>query len=78
MWRWDDVVKLPPLLPGWILPYYFSYVLMFIPFGGIGNIVLSVGYYSLLLVNTKTVLYVLPSSLYPSNDYTPASTIADF
>jgi len=78
MWKWDDILKLPPILPGWILPYYFSYVFMFIPFGGIGNIVLSVGYYSIILINTGTLLYNLPSSLYPSNLYTPPTTITGY
>lgn len=78
MWRWEGVVMLPPVLPGWVLPYYFSYVLMFIPFAGVGNIVLSVGYYSMILVNTRTALYVLPSSFYPLNIYTPATNPQDF
>lgn len=77
MWRWDNIVKLPPVLPGWIVPYYFSYALLFIPFGGVGNIVTSVGYYSLILVNTPTLLYIFPSSLYPTNGFTTGN-LADF
>lgn len=77
MWRWDDVVKIPPVLPGWIAPYYFSYVVLFIPFGGIGNIITSVGYYSTILINSSTLLYVYPSSLYPYTTFTPGS-LADF
>ncbi len=78
MWRWDNVVKLPPLLPGWIAPYYFSYALLFIPFGGIGNITTSVGYYSLILVNTSPLLYVIPSSLYPYDTYTFSGVVSNF
>lgn len=78
MWRWDNVVKLPALLPGWILPYYFSYILMFVPFAGVGNIIIGTGYYSLILVNTGTLLYNIPSSLYPSDLFTPSSVVSDF
>lgn len=78
MWNWDNVVKLPPLVAGWVLPYYFSYILMFIPFSGIGNIVLGHGYYSIILVNTNTVLYNVPSSLYPFDQFTPSSNPLDY
>jgi hypothetical protein len=74
MWKWDHVTKIPPLMPGWILPYYFSYALMFLPFAGIGNVIISTGYYSFIVPNTGTLLYGLPSSLYPSD---PINT-ADF
>lgn len=78
MWRWDNVLKLPPILPGWGVLYYFSYALMFIPFSGIGNIIIGTGYYSLILVNTSTVLYGLPSSLYPSDQFTPSLNLLDY
>jgi hypothetical protein len=69
MWKWEGVVNVPPALPGWIIPYYFSYILNFIPLIGVGNIIVSVGYYSVILTGTSTVLYSLPSSLYPSNTF---------
>lgn len=78
MWRWENVLKLPPVLPGWGLAYYFSYGLMFIPFAGIGNIIIGTGYYSLILVNTSTILYGIPSSLYPSDVFTPTANLSDF
>lgn len=78
MWRWENVLKLPPVLPGWGLVYYFSYALMFIPFAGIGNIIIGTGYYSLILINTPTVLYNIPSSLYPSDVFSPSANLSDF
>lgn len=78
MWRWDNVLKLPPVLPGWGLVYYFSYALMFIPFSGIGNIIIGTGYYSLILINTSTILYGIPSSLYPSDTFTPTANLTDY
>ena len=78
MWRWDNVVKLPPVLPGWGLMYYFSYAFMFIPFAGVGNIIIGTGYYSIILVNTPTVLYNIPSSLYPSDTFTPSLFLTDY
>lgn len=78
MWKWDNVVKLPALLPGWVLAYYFSYIVMFIPFAGIGNIIIGTGYYSIILPNTSTVLYNIPSSLYPSDTYTPTAPLTDY
>ena len=71
MWNWDHLVKLPPLLPGWALAYYFSYALMFLPFSGVGNIIIGTGYYSIILSNTDTLLYNIPSSLYPYDPYVP-------
>ena len=67
MWKWDNVTKIPTLMPGWVLLYYFSYALMFLPFSGIGNVIIGTGYYSIILANTNTLLYNLPSSLYPSD-----------
>jgi len=78
MWKWDNVVKVPTLFGGWIVPYYFSYVLMFIPFSGVGNIVIGTGYYSIILVSTGTILYNIPSSLYPSDLFTPSTTFTDY
>lgn len=72
------MLKLPPVLPGWGLMYYFSYALMFIPFAGVGNIIISTGYYSIILVNTSTVLYNIPSSLYPSDTFTPSAFLTDY
>ena len=65
-------------MPGWILLYYFSYAMMFLPFSGIGNIIIGTGYYSIILANTSTLLYNLPSSLYPSDVFTPSLTFTDF
>lgn len=67
-------MNLPAALPGWILPYYFSYVLCFAPFSGVGNIILSVGYFSFVFINTTTVLYSVPNSLYLSNPYSPPTS----
>lgn len=78
MWRWENVVKLPPILAGWGLVYYFSYALMFIPFAGIGNLIIGTGYYSIILVNTPTILYNIPSSLYASDTFTPTSNLTDY
>jgi hypothetical protein len=78
MWKWDRVTKIPPVMPGWALAYYFSYAVMFLPFSGIGNIIIGTGYYSFILVNTKTLLYNIPSSLYPSDLFNTPSTLTDF
>ncbi len=78
MWRWENVLKLPPVLPGWGIAYYFSYALIFIPFAGVGNVIIGAGYYSIILVNTSTVLYNLPSSLYPSDTFIPSSNLTDY
>lgn len=78
MWKWDSVTKIPALMPGWVALYYFSYALMFLPFSGIGNVIIGTGYYSIILTNTNTLLYNIPSSLYPSDLFTPSPTFTDF
>lgn len=78
MWKWENVVKLPPVVAGWGLAYYFSYALMFLPFAGVGNLVIGSGYYSMILANTRTLLYYIPSSLYPSDTFTPSTTPTDY
>jgi hypothetical protein len=75
MWKWENVLNLPAALPGWILLYYFSYVLLFLPFSGVGNVITSIGYYSFLLVGTLTQLYAYSNPLYPSATFTPPATL---
>ncbi len=70
MYKWDKTLNLPPALSLWILPYFFSYVFMFLPFCGVGNVITSIGYYSFLLVNTYPVLYIFPNSLYANSPFT--------
>jgi hypothetical protein len=77
MWKWEGVVNVPPVLPGWIIPYYFSYIMNFIPLIGVGNVIVSVGYYSVILTGTSTILYSLPSSLYPSSVFS-SFTLTDY
>jgi hypothetical protein len=66
MFKFESTLNLPPALPAWGLAYYFSYILLFLPFNGVGNLRVAWGYFSYLTVNTNTLLYSLPNSLYPN------------
>lgn len=64
MWRWDHIVNLPAVLPGWIFIFYMSNFLNFVPVNGIGQLTISKGYFSEQFNQACLLLYYIPSSLY--------------
>lgn len=63
---WEKVVANPPALPGWIICYYVSYALSFLPVLGVGNVVVAKSFASFLFALASTVLYGASNPLYPS------------
>lgn len=63
---WEKVVFNPPALPGWIICYYVSFALSFLPIIGVGNVVVAKSYSSYLFALASTVLYGVSNPLYPS------------
>lgn len=75
MWKWEPVVNLPPVLPGWGILYYLSYIFNFVPLVGIGQLAISKGFLNQSYSQACMLLYYVPTSLY---SYTYASNdIAD-
>lgn len=71
MWKWDHIVNMNAVLPGWILPYYLSFMLNYIPMTGIGQLTTGASYFTAQFSQACLLLYYIPSSLYfydnPSN-----------
>lgn len=71
MWRWEHIVNMNSVLPGWLLPYYLSYLLNFVPLVGLGQLTISAGFKSAQFSEACLLLYYIPSSLFfydnPSN-----------
>jgi hypothetical protein len=67
MRRWEKVVANPPALPGWIICYYVSYALSFLPVIGVGNVVVAKSFSSYLFALSTTILYGSANPLYPSS-----------
>ena len=72
MRHWQKVVSNPPALPAWIMCYYISYALSYLPVIGIGKLVVAKSFSSYLFSYGNTILYGTPNPLYPYN--TPPTT----
>lgn len=55
----------PCPLPGWIMIYLVSLCINFIPFVGLGKLVVSKSFYSQILQITLPILRYAPSNYYP-------------
>lgn len=75
MWDWDDVVNNPACLPGWPLFYYLSMYFNAIPIIGLGRIVISKSFFSMILSTANPILYPIQSSLYPYENTPPPDDI---
>ncbi len=73
MRHWEKVVSNPPALPGWIISYYVSYALSYLPIIGIGKIVVAKSFSSYMFALASTVLYGSANPLYPSTTAPTAS-----
>jgi hypothetical protein len=73
MRHWEKVVSNPPALPAWIITYYVSYALSYLPIIGIGKVVVAKSFSSYLFALAATVLYGSANPLYPS---TTAPTVS--
>jgi hypothetical protein len=75
MRKWDRVVCNPPALPGWLICYYASYLLNYLPVIGVGKYVVGKSYFSLVFSGTSTILYPLANPLYPSTTFTASTSL---
>lgn len=66
MRRSKKIVSNPPALPGWIICYYFSYALSFLPTIGIGKVVVAKSFSSFMFAKANTIIFGSPNPLYPS------------
>jgi hypothetical protein len=57
MRQWEKVVWNPPALPGWIMAYYISFALNFLPIIGVGKIIVSKSFSSLMFATSQQLLY---------------------
>lgn len=73
MRHWEKVVSNPPALPAWLMSYYISYALSYLPVVGIGRLVVAKSFSSYIFALANTVLYGSANPLYPSTT-APTST----
>lgn len=75
MRRWEKVVSNPPALPGWVICYYVSYALSYLPIIGVGKVVVAKSFSSYLFAKASTIMYGSYNPLYPSTT-APTSTLS--
>lgn len=65
----------PPALPGWIICYYISYALSFLPIIGVGKVVVAKSFSSYMFAKATTIMYGSSNPLYPSTTV-PTSSLS--